>query len=56
MNGKYAGYVAGEDPLHGFLSRIMRRRLAVREPQLAFRVFRLCGSTAWTSRRSTWSA
>ena len=44
MNGKYAGYVAGEDPLHGFLSRIMRHRLEVREPRLAFRVFRLCGS------------
>src|SRR6266566_3160680 len=44
MNGKYAGYVAGEDPLHGFLSRIMRDRLGVREPQLAFRVFRLSGS------------
>jgi hypothetical protein len=44
MNGKYVGYVAGEDPLHGFLSTIMRDRLGVREPQLAFRVFRLSGS------------
>jgi aminoglycoside phosphotransferase (APT) family kinase protein len=44
MNGKYVGYVAGEDPLHGFLSGIMRDRLGVREPQLAFRVFRLSGS------------
>src|SRR5450755_5130450 len=44
MNGKYVGYVAGEDPLHGFLSKIMRDRLEVRAPQLAFRVFRLCGS------------
>ena len=44
MNGKYVGYVAGEDPLHGFLSKIMRDRLEVREPQLAFRVFRLSGS------------
>ena len=44
MNGKYVGYVAGEDPLHGFLSRIMRERLEVREPHLAFRVFRLSGS------------
>jgi hypothetical protein len=35
MNGKYVGYVAGEDPLHGFLSTIMRDRLEVREPQLA---------------------
>src|SRR5277367_5218882 len=44
MNGKYVGYVAGEDPLHGFLSKIMRNRLKVREPQLAYRVFRLSGS------------
>src|SRR5215467_8573493 len=44
MNGKYVGYVAGEDPLHGFLSVIMRDRLGVCEPQLAFRVFRLSGS------------
>jgi hypothetical protein len=44
MNGNYVGYVAGEDPLHGFLSEIMRDRLAVREPLLAFRVFRLSGS------------
>jgi aminoglycoside phosphotransferase (APT) family kinase protein len=44
MNGKYVGYVAGEDPLHGFLSTIMRDRLRVHEPQLAFRVFRLSGS------------
>jgi aminoglycoside phosphotransferase (APT) family kinase protein len=44
MNGKYVGYVAGEDPLHGFLSKIMRDRLGVREPQLAYRVFRLSGS------------
>jgi aminoglycoside phosphotransferase (APT) family kinase protein len=44
MNGKYVGYVAGQDPLHSFLTRIMRDRLAVRERQLAFRVFRLTGS------------
>src|SRR5690348_9790795 len=44
MNGKYAGYVAGEDPLHGFLSNIMRDRLVVCHPQLAFRAFRLTGS------------
>src|SRR5260370_24935791 len=44
MNGKYIGYVAGEDPLHGFLSTIMRDRLEVCEPHLAFRVFRLSGS------------
>ena len=44
MNGKYVGYVAGHDPLHGFLSRIIRDHLGVREPQPAFRVFRLSGS------------
>src|SRR5580693_7039826 len=44
MNGKYVGYVAGEDPLYRFLSKIMRDRLEVREPQLAYRVFRLSGS------------
>ena len=44
MNGEYVGYVAGEDPLYGFLSEIMRDRLGVGEPCLAFRVFRLSGS------------
>ena len=44
MNGEYVGYVAGEDPLHGFLSTIMHDRLGIREPRLAFRVFRLSGS------------
>ena len=44
MNGEYVGYVAGEDPLHGFLSTIMRDHLGVGEPHLAFRVFRLSGS------------
>jgi len=44
MNGKYVGYVAGHDPLHDFLSRIIRDCLGVREPQPAFRVFRLSGS------------
>ena len=44
MNGKYVGYVAGQDPLHDFLSKIIRDRLGVHEPQPAFRVFRLCGS------------
>ena len=44
MNGEYVGYVAGEDPLYGFLSTIMRDRLGVGGPQLAFRVFRLSGS------------
>jgi len=44
MNGRYVGYVAGDDPLHGFLSRIIRHRLKVREPQPAFRAFQLSGS------------
>jgi aminoglycoside phosphotransferase (APT) family kinase protein len=44
MNGTYVGYVAGEDPLYGFLSKIMRDHLEVREPRPAFRVFRLSGS------------
>ena len=44
MNGKYVGYVAGDDPLHEFLSKIIRERMGVYEPQPAFRVFRLSGS------------
>jgi len=44
MNGSYVGYVAGQDPLHDFLSRIIRDRMGVCEPQPAFRVFRLSGS------------
>jgi hypothetical protein len=44
MNGKYVGYVDGGDPLHGFLSRIVRDLMGVREAQPAFRAFRLSGS------------
>ena len=44
MKGKYVGYVAGHDPLHDFLSGIIRDHLGVSEPQPAFRVFRLSGS------------
>ncbi len=44
MNGRYVGYVAGDDPLHDFLSRIIRDRLQVHEPNPAFRAFRLSGS------------
>jgi hypothetical protein len=44
MNGSYVGYVAGQDPLHDFLSGILRDRMRVREPQPAFRAFRLSGS------------
>ena len=44
MSGKFVGYVAGHDPLHGFLSRIVRDRMGIRERHPAFRVFRLSGS------------
>ena len=44
MNGRYVGYLAGDDPLHGFLSRIVRDHMGVRETHPAFRVFRLSGS------------
>jgi aminoglycoside phosphotransferase (APT) family kinase protein len=44
MNGSYVGYVVGDDPLHDFLSRIIRDRMGVCESQPAFRVFRLSGS------------
>ena len=44
MNGRYVGYVDGGDPLHGFLSWIIRDVMRVRESRAAFRVFRLSGS------------
>jgi aminoglycoside phosphotransferase (APT) family kinase protein len=44
MNGKFVGYLAGRDPLHGFLGTIIRERLDVHEPHPRFRVFRLSGS------------
>jgi aminoglycoside phosphotransferase (APT) family kinase protein len=44
MNGTYVGYVAGEDPLHDFLRRIIRDVLGVCERRPAFRAFRLSGS------------
>jgi aminoglycoside phosphotransferase (APT) family kinase protein len=44
MNGAYVGDVAGSDPLHDFLTRIIRDRMGVREPQPAYRAFRLSGS------------
>jgi aminoglycoside phosphotransferase (APT) family kinase protein len=44
VNGKYVGYVAGHDPLHGFLSGIVRNCMGVHGPEPAFRVFRLSGS------------
>src|SRR5580704_2761532 len=44
MNGRYVGYVDGGDPLHGFLSWIVRDVMKVRESRAAFRAFRLSGS------------
>jgi aminoglycoside phosphotransferase (APT) family kinase protein len=44
MNGRYLGYVAGHDPLHDFLGRIVRDHFGLREVRPAFRVFRLSGS------------
>jgi len=44
MNGRYVGYVDGGDPLHGFLSWIIRDVMRVRESRAAFRAFRLSGS------------
>jgi hypothetical protein len=44
MNGNYVGYVAGRDPLHDFLTGIVRDRMGVHEPQPAYRAFRLSGS------------
>jgi aminoglycoside phosphotransferase (APT) family kinase protein len=44
MNGRYVGYVEDDDPLHQFLSRIIRDLVEVREARLAFRAYRLSGS------------
>ena len=44
MKGSYAGYVTGTDPLHGFLSTIIRDRMGIHEPHPAFRAYRLTGS------------
>ena len=44
MNGKYVGYLAGDDPLHGYLREIIRDRMGVHARRPAFRVFRLTGS------------
>jgi hypothetical protein len=44
VNGRYVGYVDGGDPLHGFLSWIIRDVMSVRESRAAFRAFRLSGS------------
>ncbi len=55
MNGRYVGYVAGHDPLHDFLSKIIRDRMGVRERHPAYRAFRLSGSNevyAYEEKRS----
>jgi len=44
VNGTYVGYVADHDWLHGYLKRIVRDRMGIREANPAFRVFRLKGS------------
>ena len=44
MKGKYVGSVSNDDPLHGFLSKIIRDESGGSEPRPAFRVFRLSGS------------
>jgi aminoglycoside phosphotransferase (APT) family kinase protein len=44
MNGTYVGYVAGDDPLYNFLSKIICDVLGVHESRPAFRAFRLSGS------------
>src|ERR1700750_711936 len=44
INGRYVGSLAGDDPLYGFLSRIIRDLMEVHEAHPAFRVFRLSGS------------
>ncbi len=44
MLGKYVGYVAGQDRLHGFLSSILWDQMGVRQSGPAFRAFRLNGS------------
>ncbi len=42
--GKFVGYVAGHDPLYGFMSEIISSRMGIRQSNPAFRVFRLTGS------------
>jgi aminoglycoside phosphotransferase (APT) family kinase protein len=42
--GKYVGYVAGDDRLHGFLGAVMRDKMGVRVSRPAYRAFQLKGS------------
>lgn len=44
MDGRFVGFVSAQDPLHGFLDRVLRERLGVRTPYPVFRVHRLSGS------------
>jgi aminoglycoside phosphotransferase (APT) family kinase protein len=44
MIGRFVGYVTDDDPLHDFLSGIIRELLHVHEPRPAYRAFRLSGS------------
>jgi hypothetical protein len=44
MNGSCVGYVGGQDPLHGLLSRVLWDHLGVRQARPVFWVFRLSGS------------
>ena len=43
MNGQYVGWVGGDDPLHGFLSRLVRDAFGVTGTRPAFRAFRMPG-------------
>jgi hypothetical protein len=55
VNGKYVGYVARHDRLHGFLHRIIADELGNHEPRPVFRAFRLVGSNevyAYEEKRS----
>ena len=44
MDGEYKGYVSSDDPMFGFLRRVLSDRLGVDHPHPAFRVFALTGS------------
>ena len=44
VNGKYTGYVGRGDPLHGFLTYVVRERLGVHTSHPEFRSFRLRAS------------
>lgn len=55
MKGKYLGYLARQDPLYGFLTHDVLRRMNVYETNADFRVFELVASNAvyaYEDRRS----